>query len=454
MGILIMTLLLSQAYLRFCSLDVESKVENLRWLSSALIQSLAAILAIVPAVGLAFLSFFGSRYPSRIRKHLWMYVEWSAFFIVITFSIAMCSSVLMSVPEASLDETSRLNRLMFVDIAAIIFAFVAIGIILRKISTSTDIEKVFERAKDEIIKEGSLDISLEEVEKQEKRHIIRRRDISLEMLHAIDLSLSKTDDPFEDYFSLMVSLAEGRDLTGLKIGIAKLFDLMLAHEKFYKKVIYTLGEILLIYRDRQILPYSVLRNMIHKQYLRISRSENPTLIRNILVSRDIVPEDIRVDTVPRELIVEDFYRYRVQEEGYTLNMNPEETIKLAKKIVDFQMKKEMMRFWTEYAANMTNFMINAWEQKIEQGGESIMIIETIKKMLERTEREEAQKVGEAIESLAINLKRFQANLEHKYQGEYKVRFLDWLEEENEKRVGITPPGNIINALYIELHGSI
>jgi len=267
----------------------QSKAENLRWLSSALIQSFTATLAIVPAVALALQSFFTSRYPSRLRKNLWKGLEWYLFFFIIVAAIITSFHVLVSIPTVLSEiytptQLQILNRLLILDTFAILMAFSVIGVVLRKISAFTNIEKVFEEAKNNIAREFNLSQSLEIIRKQRRSE---KEDISLEMQLARDLSLSKTDDPFEDYFSLMISLAETRDLTGLKVGIIKLFDLMLAHEIFYQKVIYTLGELLLIYSDRQILPYQVLENMIHKQYLRVSRSKNPNLIKNILMSKNL-----------------------------------------------------------------------------------------------------------------------------------------------------------------------
>ncbi|KYK36546.1 MAG: hypothetical protein HXS46_19480 [Theionarchaea archaeon] len=114
------------------------------------------------------------------------------------------------------------------------------------------------------------------------------------------------------------------------------------------------------------------------------------------------------------------------------------------------MKKDMKGFWTEYAANMTRFMITAWEHLEKQGTETIRVIDTIRKMLERTEEEEAQKVRKAIENLGTNLKRFHAKLEPEYFNEYQKRFLSWLEEENERHTKVTPFENTIKALYKEL----
>ena len=452
-GILLASVFLYYEYWKFSSLDAQSKAENLRWLSSALIQSFAAILAIVPAVALALQSFFTSRYPSRLRKNLWKGLEWYLFFLIMVAAIITSFHVLVSIPtilpeEYTSNQLQILNHLLILDTSAILMAFFVIGVVLRRISAFTNIEKVFEEAKHNIAKEFNLNQSLKEIRKQRKSE---RKDISLEMQLARDLNLSKTDEPFEDYFSLMISLAETRDLTGLKIGIMKLFDLMLANEIFYEKVIYTLGELLLIYSDRQILPYTILTNIIHKQYLRVSRSKNPNLIKNVLMSKSIVPERIELDTVPKKLIVEDFYRYRVQEEGYTPEMNPVQTIELAEEIVNLKMKKDMKGFWTVYAANMTKFMITAWQHLEKQGIETIGVINTIKKMLERTETEEAQKVRKAIETLGTNLKRFHAKLEPEYLNEFEEKFLDWLEEENERHAEITPFENTIKALHKVLH---
>jgi hypothetical protein len=465
LGITVSFLVIASLYLgyqNFSSLDVQSKIENLRWLSSALIQSLAAILAIVPAVGLALLSFLVSRYPSRLKENLWDYSEWFFFLALMIMGIVLCYFVLISIPEASSTKTCRLRLFLVMDTAAILTTFVAIFVVLRKISASTNIENIFEIVKDNIIRESKLDMSLKEIKIQRK---LQRRDIGMEMWLAENLSLSKVEEFFEDYFSLMVSLAENKDLTGLKVGLVKLFDLMLSHDRFYRKVIITLGDFLSLYRNRQILPYPVLRDMIHKQYHRVSRSENslliknilnPALIEDILISKYIHNDMKSEDVIPIKSIVEDFYGYRVLAKGYVPEMNPSETIELVEMIVEFWILKETERmekedFWTFFADHIIKFIIDAWGNIERQETDTVKVIHIIKRLLEKTEREEAQKVELAIKNLEGNLMKFEKGIESKYRDTYKGEILDWLEKENKKyKKGKIQFENVPSALHREI----
>ncbi len=190
----------------FQDLEKSDQAENLRWLSSALIQAHAAVLAIVPTISLTFMSFFGSKYPFRLTKSYWKYFDWPSFLFLMLLSISFCYVVLVSVSGGSETKYNPASYL-FLDTLSIVSTFAAVCLVLRRISELTDIEEIFKDLKNEILSSSK------------KSMIAKRAEFKGEI-----------GEIFSDYFSLMASLAESKNLTGLRAGIVTLFDLVMKNE--------------------------------------------------------------------------------------------------------------------------------------------------------------------------------------------------------------------------------
>ena len=228
----------------FDELEPNDQAENLRWLSSALIQAYASILALVPAISLALMGFFTSGYRSRLVRSLWESREMHIFFIAIFACIIYCHIVLITIPGTSSSSSSYLQYNLHIEIATIFVVVLVLYFLLDKIWRVVDAEimgEVFKNLKKEI---------------------------------------QNSDDPdeeFEDFFSTMASVAENRDLTSLRIGIETLFDLVIENGEYYEKVEKMLDDIKRGYLNaKEYFCLDVVTKAISKGYARIqenSRSE-------------------------------------------------------------------------------------------------------------------------------------------------------------------------------------
>jgi hypothetical protein len=224
----------------FGNLQVVDQAENLRWLSSALIQAYASILALVPVLSLALMSFSSSGYPSRLVKRLWESPEMHIFFIAIFACIIYCYVVLVSIPGPS-SSISFLKYNLYIEITTIFGVVLVLYLFLDKIWKLVDVDII------------------EEIFKDLKKRI---------------QSSERPDDVLEDYFSLLVSVAENKDLSSLRVGIDILFDLICKDAVYCEQVGRMLEDIRRQYwKAKEYFCLGAVNRMIDRGYERFSRSD-------------------------------------------------------------------------------------------------------------------------------------------------------------------------------------
>ena len=226
----------------FDKLEPGDQAENLRWLSSALIQAYASILALVPAISLALMSFFTSGYRSRLVKMLWESLEMHIFFIAIFACIIYCHIVLITVPGTSSSMGSYLRYSLYIEIATIFVVILVLYLLLDRIWKVVDADimgEAFKNLKKEI------------------------------------LDSDGAEEKFEDFFSAMASVAENRDLTSMRIGLETLFDLVIESGKYHEKVDKILEDIKRHYQNsREYFCLDAVNRMIERGYAKIEENSN------------------------------------------------------------------------------------------------------------------------------------------------------------------------------------
>ena len=237
----------------FEELEKDDQAENLRWLSSALIQAYASILALVPAISLALMSFLTSGYRSRLVKKLWESREMHIFFIAIFACIIYCHIVLVTVPGTPFLSDSYLQQNLYIEMATIFVVVLVLYLLLDRIWKAVDADIMGEVF----------------------------RDLKKEIQNSKD-----PDEKFNEFFSAMASVAENRDLTSLKIGVETLFDLAIENKEHYEKVCKMLDDIRRRYQNaKEFFCFDAVNQIIDKGHARI-RDKWKSEGRQIQVNRN------------------------------------------------------------------------------------------------------------------------------------------------------------------------
>lgn len=245
-------ILISLGILRFWQLDISDQVENLRWLSSALIQAYAAVLVLLLTIGLALLSFSAGKYSARLVKKLWKSRKMSFFFFSIAAPIAICCTILVSLSgdlsfSLQILETSFSMMKFFIVLESFtIFSFIlAVYLILDDIYEAVG---------------GHID------------------EVLLDLIKDIQTQ-NNTDETFGDIFHVLASLADNRDLVSLEKAVEKLFSLAIENDEYYEIVHEMLFDISRRYKKKdEYFCLSAVKKMIEKGYERVLESGNITLI--------------------------------------------------------------------------------------------------------------------------------------------------------------------------------
>jgi hypothetical protein len=178
----------------FLFLTKDEQVLNLRYTAGSLIQGYIAALAIVPGIVLALMSFFTSRFPPQFARKVWKSNETVAFFLVITFGLAMCTFILISLSDKYL----RLK--MLGEVFSIGIVLVAIFLLADRIREIFDMEKVL----------GDIEKNIRDGKELE--------------------------NIFQDLVSIIYSLAENRDLPNLKSTIENFFYLVTTAKRYFDEM--------------------------------------------------------------------------------------------------------------------------------------------------------------------------------------------------------------------------
>jgi hypothetical protein len=236
----------------FDELGIVDQAENLRWLSSALIQAYASILALVPVISLALMSFSTSRYRSRLVRGLWESKEMLIFYIAIFGCIIYCHIILVNIPGTNHSSGFYLQKYLYIEIGTIFTVISVLYVLLDRIWRLVDADIM-----DEVFKSLKKEIKTSE----------------------------NTDEAFEEFFSVLALTAESRDLTSLRIGLDALINLAGESEEYGEKVVKMLGDIRKRYENTQeYFCLDAVNRMIERSYGRIGegvpRKENSTLAEN------------------------------------------------------------------------------------------------------------------------------------------------------------------------------
>lgn len=134
----------------FSSLNEEEQIINLRYVSSSLLQSYIALLAIVPTINIALMVFFSKKYTLHYTKKIWVSVEIIAFFLAIAAAIAICFYILTSIPS---------EKLIFFLICAIFsmtIVIITIFLLIERINDIIDINRYIDNIEKDIRKKKDL----------------------------------------------------------------------------------------------------------------------------------------------------------------------------------------------------------------------------------------------------------------------------------------------------------
>lgn len=289
--------LVIRSYYEFSNLDVKDGIQNLRWITSSLIQMYGAILAIAPVVGLAFISFSSSKYPSGLMKRLLGLLEIKAFLIGIIVSILICFYTLISL-NSNVGDISELNFFFWADVITIHVAVIVTVILLFSIYETTGLEFILHYLKD-----------------------------NLQVNNKNELEKS-----YEDLHSLIYDLANKRNLTGLRVSLESLFETVVLNETLYDKMRGTLYDIKNIFNlTNEQNPLKALNRVIDEGYVRIVESDKIRLI-NISAQHMSRPYDGQTEGGKKAPIT--FYKRYIKERRWVQGMNPTQISRIIDRILE------------------------------------------------------------------------------------------------------------------------
>lgn len=213
--ILFMPILVVLGILWFWQLNVEDQVENLRRLSSALIQVYAAVLALVPTISLTLLNY-PSKYSTKLVRKIWKSRKMDFFFLSIATSITACFTILASLSEESsfslkiLGASFSIAEFSIVIESLTIFIFILVLYLL--------LDDIFETAG------GHMDEILSDIMKD-----IRGGD--------------DEDETLGDLYHTLDLLVENRNFSSLRKFIDSFFSSTSKDEEYYERILEILSDI-------------------------------------------------------------------------------------------------------------------------------------------------------------------------------------------------------------------
>jgi hypothetical protein len=239
----------------FWQLNISDQVDNLRRLSSTLIQVHATVLVLLITIGLALLSFSAGKYSSRLVRKSWKSRKMSFLFFSMAAPIAICCTILISLSEDlyfSLEilgtSFSMVEFFVVLESSTIFMFILAVYLVLNEIYEAVG---------------GLVDEVLSDLIRD-----IQTRD--------------NTEEAFWDLFQFLSSLAENKDLTSLRKTMTKLFDLIIEDEENCEIVYDMLYDIYKRYeRENEYFCLGVMGRMIEENYRKVLKSGNSILIEKI-----------------------------------------------------------------------------------------------------------------------------------------------------------------------------
>jgi hypothetical protein len=397
----------------FCQLNKVDQIKNLRWISSALIQAYIAVLALVPTISFALLSFSSTKYPTRLMKRLWKSRYMTFFFVILIPSIVICYSILASLSSILL--LSVIRAYIILESLTIVCVILALYMLLEDIyeSVGEQVEKV-------------LSDLVEDIKTR-----------------------NKTEEAFEDFFYVVASLAESRDLTSLRRAIENLFDLLIEDEEHYEIVDKIFFDIFEKYKKKnEYFCLDAVKRMIDKGYARIAELDNISLINKCL------------DQITGKESLKAFYMNQIKERKHVCDLNHKKAMVIFQKIMDCSENelREIESSEITLLDRMSSFMFEIWKfldsnKTSSQEKNEFMktLFDTLKRLVSRIEKIEIGVRNAEFDNFVNKIEYFQKNLDknqHYYQ-EY-ISFLNWLENKFEEQQVENKEKNIIFILYRRL----
>jgi len=314
------------SYYGFSNLNVNDGIQNLRWITSSLIQVYGAILAIAPVISLAFISFSSLRYPSELMKRLLGLFAIKAFLVGIIGSILMCFYTLVSL-NSNVEDISELAFFFWTDVITIYVAVIVTVFLLFNIYETTGLDFILRYLRDNLQADDE-----NELEKS-----------------------------YEDFHSLIYDLANKRNLTGLRIALESLFETVILNERLYDKMRGTLYDIANIFRPKNELnSLKALNRVIDGGYVKIVESNKIGLI-NASAQHMSGPyiKDIGVGGKKAPI---SFYKHYIEKERWIQGMNPTKIQKIIDRVlilgaVDLKSSDAMLFI------NIASFLLHGWESQ-------------------------------------------------------------------------------------------
>lgn len=239
----------------FWQLNISDQVDNLRRLSSTLIQVHATVLVLLLTIGLALLSFSAGKYSSRLVRKSWKSRKMSFLFFSMAAPIAICCTILISLSE-DLSFSLKILGTSFsmVEFFVVLESFTIFMFILAVYLVLDEIYEAVGGIVDEVLSDLLRDI--------------QTRD--------------NAEEAFWDLFQVLSSLAENKDLTGLRKTIKRLFDLIIENEENCEIVCDMFYDIHKKYeRENEYFCLNVMERIIEENYREIIKSGNSVLIERI-----------------------------------------------------------------------------------------------------------------------------------------------------------------------------
>ena len=281
------------------------------------------------------------------------------------------------------------------DMATIVFAILAIDILLDMLIKVTNTQYIFEYLKKKI------------------------------------KTSEKKDEAFEDFFSLLASRAEDRDLTGLRIGIETLFDFVIEDEKYYRRTRNVLSDISEHYRESMgYFCFGRVEEMITKGYVKIVKSDNIALISEASTNMT-AKEKVYLG---RKEVLDAFYQKQIKEKGYVSGMDPQGIRTFISAFSRLRAKeiKKIESSEITFFSSIFSFLFRSWEYinsdsyTTEDKKIFIKVLsEALSNFVNEASNIEMEELREELETFVGQLKKFVESLDRMepYFKEYEQNFL-------------------------------